>query len=74
MVDRLEKDFESQLAVIRVDAGQSATRGVLSSLRIRGHPTLVLLDADGEEVARFLGPPTEAEVSQAVCALLGESP
>ena len=71
MVDRLEQDFGGELAVIRVDAGASAAAPVVRSLRVRGHPTLVLLDVSGKEVARFLGPPSQDQVREAILGQVG---
>lgn len=68
VVDRLEQRFESSVTVIRVDAGASGARSVLESLRVRGHPTVVVFDGNQAESARFTGVVGEEEIAEALDA------
>ena len=66
MVDRLEMDYGDQMAFVRLDVGDQSARDAVGALRIRGHPTVVLLTADGEEAARFVGPVDEETFAAAI--------
>ena len=55
IVDGLEKDYGDRVAFRQVDAGDPRTRGVLATYQVRGHPTFVVLNAEGEVIARRVG-------------------
>lgn len=73
IVDGLEAEY-AEVQVVRLDAGESATAAALRALRVRGHPTTVVFDSDGEEVGRVLGPAGEAELRTLVEASLSQRP
>lgn len=73
IVDGLEAEYE-EVQVVRLNAGESATAAALRALRMRGHPTTVVFDTEGDEAGRVLGPVGEAELRALVEASLPEHP
>lgn len=55
VVDGLEQRYGSTISFVRVDAGERDARSVLESLRVRGHPVIIVFDNEGKESARFNG-------------------
>lgn len=66
IVNGLARDFEGQLAVIQLDAGQKANAELLTQFGLRGHPSFAVLDGNSQIVQRFFGPQTEATLRQAM--------
>jgi len=61
IVNGLEREFQGQVAVTRLNADLPENERLLFSYGFRGHPSFVVVDAAGKETARFTGPqPTEA--------------
>jgi thioredoxin-like negative regulator of GroEL len=55
IVDGLEAEFEGRVAVVRLDAADPEVVAVQAGYGQRGHPSFVVLDADGQIVASFIG-------------------
>jgi thiol-disulfide isomerase/thioredoxin len=55
VVDRIEREYQGRLDVLRVNAQDDL--GALLSARfdLRGTPTFLLFDSDGDEVLRSVG-------------------
>jgi thioredoxin-like negative regulator of GroEL len=70
IVNGLETEFAGQLQVIRLDAGVPINEELEFSYGLRGHPAFVVLAADGEVAATFIGPQTEEMLREAVTAVL----
>jgi thioredoxin-related protein len=72
VVDGLERDLEGKAQVVRL----SVTDGVGGQLAlrygVRGVPTMVLLDGDGEVVYARAGSPNRGEIMAAVEGLLNQ--
>lgn len=66
VVDGLQQRYESSISFIRVNAGEGNARSVLESLRVRGHPVIILFDREGRESARFTGVVDEETVTTAL--------
>jgi hypothetical protein len=55
VVNGLEEDFGSQVEFRRIDANSSDGRAIFQSFSLRGHPSYVLLNPQGEIVWQGLG-------------------
>ena len=56
IVDGLEQQFSDQLAVKRVNAEVGDGPAIMKAYRIPGHPVMMLIDSQGSEAARLIGP------------------
>jgi thioredoxin-like negative regulator of GroEL len=56
IVDGLEQEFGPQLAVRRINADTGDGPAMMRSYKILGHPAVLIVDANGQEVQRFIGP------------------
>ena len=70
VVNGLEEEFGDRLQVVRINANDRAAGGVFAALGVRGHPTIVLLDRDGETDRAWLGPASADDLRPLVEALL----
>jgi hypothetical protein len=75
VVDRLEADYDGQVGVIRANAedggaGQAAFR----DLRLPGHPSVIIIGADGSEVFRGFGILEESTLRTALDAIIKVQP
>jgi thioredoxin-like negative regulator of GroEL len=71
IVNGLGEEFEGQVVVVQLDAGQKDNAELQSQLDLRGHPTFVVLDGQDLVVQRFIGPQTEAALRQAIASVAG---
>lgn len=55
IVDRLEKDFEGRLIVIRLNVQEPAAMILGERYGFKYTPTFVMLDADGRQLWRTIG-------------------
>lgn len=65
----LETEFEGRVAVIRLNAEDEANATLLAQYGLRGHPSFVVLDADGRVVQTFFGPQTVESLREAMTAV-----
>lgn len=72
VVDGLQQRYESTITFVRVDAGAGDARSVLESLRVRGHPAIIIFDSDRRESARFTGVVDEELIAGALDAVVAE--
>jgi thioredoxin-like negative regulator of GroEL len=66
IVDGLSTEFEGRAAVVQLNAAVPANEALQARYNVRGHPSFVVLDADGQAVQRFFGPQTEELLRQAL--------
>ena len=64
IVNGLADEFEGQVAVHQLNAAEPANIQLQSEYGLRGHPSFVVLDADGRSVQTFLGPQSEEALRQ----------
>jgi thioredoxin-like negative regulator of GroEL len=69
IVDGLASEFSGRAAVEKLDADQQENVQLQADYGVRGHPSFVFLDADGEAVQTFLGPQDEETLRQALTAV-----
>lgn len=72
IVDRLREEFEDQVAVVQLNAGQMANAELQSQYDLRGHPSFAILDADGQVVQRLFGPQAENVLRQAMLSVASQ--
>jgi len=69
IVNGLEREFEDQLTIVQLDAGQKANAELLIQYGLSGHPSFAVLDNNSQVVQRFFGPQTEATLRGAIAAV-----
>lgn len=66
IVDGLSDEFEGRAAVLQLNASEPANEALLARYGVRGHPSFVVLDGEGQVTQRFFGPQTEEILRQAL--------
>lgn len=69
VVNGLEEEYGERLQVVRLNFNDRANDGVISALGVRGHPTIVLLDREGEVGRTWFGTATAEDLRPLVEAL-----
>lgn len=67
---RLAEEYAGRVAVWQLDAAEAPNARLMEQYEVRGHPTIVTLDADGRVVERLPGLPDEDRLRAALEALL----
>lgn len=70
IVNGLEAEFAGQLAVIHLNAADPHIAAQQAAYDMRGHPSFVILDAQGQPQNRFLGPQPIETLRAAITAVL----
>jgi hypothetical protein len=68
VVDGIERDYPA-IQVFRLDFNDATDATAARALRIPHHPSILLIDADGNAFERILGPPDEATLREVAEAL-----
>ena len=55
IVNGLEEDFGDQIAFQRLNVDEPEGKMAAREYKVRGHPTMVLIDRSGEVVSRHVG-------------------
>ena len=66
----LEIEYGSKVDFQSLDASLPENLDVQASYGVRGHPTFVILDENGEITASFIGPQDQAVLRGAITAVL----
>ena len=66
VVDGLERDLEGKAQVVRLSVTDGVGGQLAARYGVRGVPTMVLLDGDGEVVYAKAGSPNRNEITAAV--------
>ena len=56
IVDGLAEKYQAEVVTKRIDANEGEGPSIMRAYGIRGHPTLLIFDHQGQEVQRFTGP------------------
>jgi thioredoxin-like negative regulator of GroEL len=56
IVDGLVEKYEANVVTKQINANEGAGPGIMRAYGIRGHPTLLIFDRQGQEAQRFTGP------------------
>ena len=59
IVDGLEQQFSEQIAVKRINAEIGDGPAIMKAYRIPGHPVIMIIDPEGNEIQRLIGPQTK---------------
>ena len=59
IVNGLAEEFADQVTVYQLNAAEAANVELQAKYGLRGHPSFVVLDADGRSIQTFLGPQSE---------------
>lgn len=70
IVDGLQAEFEGQADVLSRDAARPEIVQEQQRYGVQGHPTFVVLDAEGNVAATFFGPQDAETLRTAVTAVL----
>ena len=70
IVDGLEAQYGNQITFEWIEANTGEGPVIMRAYRVQGHPTLLLLDQNGREINRLLGPQSAETVGQALQQLL----
>jgi thioredoxin-like negative regulator of GroEL len=70
IVNGLADEFEGQIGVQQLNAAEQSNVQLQSQFGLRGHPSFVILDADGRATQTFLGPQTEGTLRQAIMQVI----
>ena len=62
IVDGLETDYGDQIAFQRLNVDEDDGKAAAQTFRVRGHPAIVVLDADGSLVWSRVGVQPRADV------------
>jgi thioredoxin-like negative regulator of GroEL len=73
IVDGLAEQYGDRLAVKRINAEQGNGPAIMDAYRIPGHPTILIFNREGQEVARLLGPQPAETVEDALTNILNTS-
>ena len=69
IVNGLETEFEPDVTFDRINASSERGQAAMRAYSLRGHPSYVLLDEQGEEVWQFSGQTAEVQLRSQLTAL-----
>jgi hypothetical protein len=69
IVNGLETEFEADVTFDRINASSERGQAAMRAYSLRGHPSYVLLDEQGEEVWQFSGQTAEVQLRSQLTAL-----
>ena len=73
IVDGLEQQYGNRLTFRRINADKGEGPAIVRTYNILGHPTVLLIDKNGKERQRFIGPQDADTLRQAIDAAFGSS-
>lgn len=65
-MNELTEEFEGQVTVMQLDANIPANERMQQSFGVRGHPSSVILDSNGQVVQRYFGVETAVTLRSAL--------
>jgi thioredoxin-like negative regulator of GroEL len=69
IVDGLEREFAGQARVLQLNVAAAENAHLMQQYGLRGHPTFVVLDANGRAAQTFTGPQTKEILEEALTAV-----
>ena len=69
IVNGLETDFEKDVTFDRVDASSDRGRAAMEAYTLRGHPSYIILDADGDALWQATGQMEESVLRSQLTSL-----
>jgi mono/diheme cytochrome c family protein len=74
IVDGLESQYGDQVVFRRINANEGDGPAVMAAYRVQGHPTILIIDRQGREVSRFLGPQAAEQIAESLQQVLALAP
>lgn len=74
IVNGLEQEYEGQTAFVRLNVIEPDALALQAGYGQRGHPSFVVLDAEGQATASFIGPQPVEKLREAIDQSLRGSP
>jgi hypothetical protein len=71
-VNRVESDYQNQIKVVYLNANTDG-KEAFSAAQFRGHPALLLMQPDGEELWRYQGVATYEQIQDEIVSELESS-
>lgn len=68
-MDGLAVEFAGQVDVVKLNVGEGDNEAIQVAYGMRGHPTAVVLDANGDIVQRYFGPEDVGVLREAFTAV-----
>lgn len=69
-MDGLEAEFQEEVNFVRLNAAESDVLQLQQTYGLRGHPSVAILDGDGEVEALHFGPETIETLREELTAVL----
>ena len=66
----LEDEYSTQLEFVRLNAAEPDNAAIQQGFGLRGHPTVVIIDADGNAEAKFIGEQSAETLRDAIESML----
>ena len=66
----LEDEYGTQLEFIRLNAAEPDNEAIQREYGLRGHPTVAIIDADGNAEAKFIGEQSAETLRDAIESML----
>lgn len=70
IVNGLEAEFSDQLSIYYLDAAQQENAHLMQQYGLRGHPSFVFLEANGDVSQTFFGPQSDEVMHAAARSIL----
>lgn len=64
IVDGLETQYAGQIAFQRINANEGDGPAIMRAYQVQGHPTILIVDRQGREVKRFIGPQSSEQIAE----------
>ncbi len=70
IVDGLEQTYADRINFQRLNANTGDGPAIMKDYHILGHPVILLLNAQGQEIKRFIGPQPADRLAESLDAIL----
>lgn len=74
IVDGLETQYAGQIAFQRINANEGDGPAIMRAYQVQGHPTILIVDRQGREVKRFIGPQSSEQIAEGLQQVLSHVP
>jgi mono/diheme cytochrome c family protein len=73
IVDGLERQYGDQITFQRINANEGDGPSFMRAYRVQGHPTFLIIDRQGHEVGRLIGPQSPEKLAEALQQVLASA-
>ena len=71
IVDGLAEKYQAEVVTKRINANEGEGPAIMRAYEVRGHPTVLIFDHQGQEVQRFTGPQPAEAIEQVLQTTIG---